>query len=55
MCASVVLKCWKFWRESVETVGCRYYHPSRNIGFLVCLPVGFVVNTVVTGGGSAIL
>ena len=31
------------------------YHSSRDVGFLVCLPVGFVVNTVVTGGGSAIL
>ena len=31
------------------------YHPSRDVGFLVCLPVGFVVNTVVTSGGSTIL
>ena len=31
------------------------YHPSRDVGFLVCLPVGFVVTTVVTSGGSAIL
>ena len=23
------------------------YHPSRDVGFLVCLPVGLVVNTVV--------
>ena len=35
--------------------GCRYYHPSRDVGLLVCPPVGFVVNTVVTSGGSAIL
>ena len=31
------------------------YHPSRDAGFLVCPPVGFVVNTVVTSGGSTIL
>ena len=31
------------------------YNPSRDVGFIVCLPVGFVVNTVVTSGGSAIL
>ena len=31
------------------------YHPSRDVGFLVCLPVGFLVNTVVTSGGSTIL
>ena len=31
------------------------YHPSRDVGFFVCLPVGFVVTTVVTSGGSAIL
>ena len=31
------------------------YHPSRDVGFIVCLPVGFVVNTVVTSGGSTIL
>ena len=31
------------------------YRPSRDVGFLVCLPVGFVVNTVVTSGVSAIL
>ena len=31
------------------------YHPSRDVGFLVCRLVGFVVNTVVTSGGSAIL
>ena len=31
------------------------YHPSRDAGFLVWPPVGFVVNTVVTSGGSTIL
>ena len=31
------------------------YYPSRDVGFLVCLPVGFVVNTVVTSGDSTIL
>ena len=31
------------------------YHPSRDAGFLVCPPLGFVVNTVVTSGGSTIL
>ena len=31
------------------------YHPSRDVGFLVCLPVDFVVNTVVTSGDSTIL
>ena len=31
------------------------YHPSRDAGFLVCPPVGFVVNTVVTSGGRTIL
>ena len=31
------------------------YHPSRDAGFLVCPPAGFVVNTVVTSGGSTIL
>ena len=31
------------------------YRPSSDVGFLVCLPVGFVVNTVVTSGGSTIL
>ena len=31
------------------------YHPSRDAGLLVCPPVGFVVNTVVTSGGSTIL
>ena len=40
--------------ECLDCWGCTYYHPSRDVGFLV-LPVGFVVNTVVTGGGSAIL
>ena len=36
---------------------CKHSHllQLQVVGFLVCLPVGFVVNTVVTGGGSAIV
>ena len=39
VCVSIGLKCWKFWRGGVlfrQLGGCRYYYPSRDVGFLVC-------------------
>ena len=64
LAAQVLLVCLRIgWFEVLELLeGERCldrcvsdYHPSRDAGFLVCPPVGFVVNTVVTSGGSTIL
>ena len=64
LAAQVLLVCLHIgWFEVLEVLEGEHcldhcvsdYHPSRDVGFLVCLPVGFVVTTVVTSGGSAIL
>ena len=54
---SSIQRCWlPCVPSSLQTSWLYRYYLSACLSVgLVCLPVGFVVHTVVTGGGSAIL